>query len=194
MSDPQQPIQPQHPQYSPTQPVQPPVQPVQPQPMPQYAPPPAGYAPPYGATQYAIPYGYVIPSGRKFWALSFLLFIPYVGWIVSLIVSLVQNSSARHDPNPVVRENARWAANWMLTVVVMGAVGVALIVGAGMAGAATDSAGGDGDVWLPVAVLGLLLWSAVGVAHLVICIVGTVQADRRVFNPRVAIPFIRPIA
>lgn len=204
----QQPVQPQ-----PQQPVQ---QPVQPQPAPQqyaqpatpqYAPPqyaaPQPGTAPYGAPQPGAPqpgvhpypaYGYVLPSGRKFWALGFLFFIPYVGWLVSLIVVLALAGGARRDPNPVVRENARWAANWNLTVITALVVSVLIVVASGVAGAATDSAGGDGDAWLPFAIFGLLFGFAVGITHLVISIMGTIQADRQVFKPAIAIPFIRPIA
>ncbi|GAB2560993.1 DUF4870 domain-containing protein [Leucobacter ruminantium] len=194
--------------------AQPPATPAYPQPAPVYAPYSAD-RPQYGRTpttpaypQYAVaqpqyaPYGspvqppypgYRLPSGRKFWALGFLYFIPYLGWLVAPIVALTLNAGARRDPSPLVRENARWAANWSLTVLIAGVVAFITILGSAMAGAATDEAGGNGDVWFPVAMVGLLFLGIVWLAQLVICIIGTVQADRRVFDPVVVFSFFRRV-
>lgn len=205
------------PPYAPAQSLpeaQPPVAPAYPQPAPAYGPYSAD-RPQYGQMptapaypQYAVaqpqyaPYGspvqspypgYRLPSGRKFWALGFLYFIPYLGWLVAPVVALTLNAGARRDPSPLVRENARWAANWSLTVLIAGVVAFITIFGSAMAGAATDEAGGNGDVWFPVAMVGLLLLGIVWLAQLVICIIGTVQADRRVFDPVVVISFFRRV-
>ena len=76
--------------------------------------PPAYSASPQGGAAYAPQYA-VSPSGAKFWALLFLFYIPYVGLLVAIIVALVQRSNAKASPHPLVRENARWAANWALS-------------------------------------------------------------------------------
>ncbi|WP_449278084.1 hypothetical protein [Leucobacter sp. GX24907] len=173
-----------HPSYAQYPPQTPPGYPPHPHTV-SAQPLPPGY-PPYG-----VPYGYAFPSGRRFWAMGFLSYIPYVGMFVALIVILVMRSGAKGAPHPVIRENARWAANWILTAFAGLTLGFALMIGSAIAGAVTEDMGGDGDVWLPSAMVGILIFCAVAIAHLIVIIMGTVVADRRVFHPGIAIPFFR---
>ncbi|MFT4158077.1 MAG: DUF4870 domain-containing protein [Microbacterium sp.] len=158
---------------------------------PGYAATPPGYpVSPYG---YAAAYPFGIPSGRKFWALLFLCYIPYVGCFVTLIVSLVQWSKTRQSPFPIVRENARWAANWAFSYTLYMAVGaliiVIIVITTGFSYG--DSYGTDryqraGWISIPVFVL-----IAIGIYCLVTMIRGCVVADRVVHRPALTIPFFR---
>ena len=184
---------PQQPPYGQQPPQQPPYgqQPGYGQQPPQD--PNAPYAQPaYGQAPYAqMPYGYVMPSGRRFWAMGFLTYIPYVGFIVFLIVALAMNASARRDANAVVRENARWAANWSLSVAtfIVGAI-ILMIIG-GATGASLQSSGSNPSIAFVFVAIGGLVILATGIMHLVFTIMGTVQADRRVFKPALVIPYLR---
>lgn len=159
----------------------------------QYAAP-QGYGPQYGAP-YAYGAGYpeVGASGSKFWALTFLFFIPYLGFLISPIVASVLCASERRNPHERVRENARWAANWSLTVLMWQVIGFVLI-GFGIAlGVAEERATGSGAMGLALVIPGVLLGFGMGVVHLIVAIVGTVQAGSRVVALRLAIPFIRNV-
>lgn len=180
----------------------PPIPPQNPSQPPQgYAAPPQGYqapppeyaAQPQGYPVQSQPYGYggpgpyaLPPSGRKFWALLFLFYIPYVGFIVTIIVSLVQRASAKSSPHAIERENARWAANWVLSYVLYFIVVIALLV---VIGLGTTPPGG-GDPSMLIAIPGILL-IAVGIYCLVTMIRGTVRAGTAVHRPALAIPFFR---
>ncbi|MFK4759638.1 DUF4870 domain-containing protein [Microbacterium sp. ZW T5_45] len=157
-----------------------------------------GYpAPGYAAPGYAVqgypapgqPYGaygaYPVapPSGRRFWALQFMYYIPLAGVLVVLIVALVQRSSARLSPVPLVRENARWAANWVLSYLFYLVVCLSCIIALGIAFGDTRS---SGVIAIPV-----ILLYAIGIYCLVTIIIGTVKADRFVHRPYLALPFFR---
>lgn len=145
---------------------------------------------PYG---YA-PYGFTPPSGRKFWALLFLVYVPYVGALVSAIVALVQRNSAQSSPHGIVRENARWAANWALSYLLYLIVLVALLIIIGVGTSRPSSYDSYGSYssgpsnWLFVP--GLLI-IGIGIYWLVTVIRGTVTSDRVVHRPVLAIPFFR---
>lgn len=170
--------------------------PLHPAPAPGY-PTPQGY--PMAQGGYPISpgypaYGYVVPSGRKFWGLQFLVFVPYVGALVTVIVSLVQRSSARRSPLPIVRENARWAANWALSFLLYVIVSYALIVIVGIATSISSYEESYGTYrsapsgWIGIPVLLLL---GIGVYCLVTMIRGCVVSDRAVHRPVLALPFLR---
>src|SRR5699024_7083280 len=108
---------------------------------PQYGYPAApqyGYpaAPQYGypaASQYGYaPYSQPPASGAVSWAMGFLCFIPipYVSFLIAGIVMAAVYPSQRRK-GPVAAENARFAANWGLTVIlaVVVLVGSAIVVG-----------------------------------------------------------------
>lgn len=160
------------------------------------AQPPYGQVPPgYPAPGYA-PYGYAPISGRRYWALLFLTYIPYVGAIVAAIVAIVQRSSAMRSPHPIVRENARWAANWAISYALYLVALIVIFVTLGIAtsrpryeddyGYGTSGGGPSGWIALP----GLLIL-AIGIYCLVTIIRGTVIAERVVHRPALAIPFFR---
>lgn len=138
-------------------------------------------------------YGYAPPSGRRFWGLQFLVYVPYIGAIVAVIVSLVQRSAARQSPFPIVRENARWAANWALSFLlyVIASYALIVIVGFSTSTSSYDSYGSydsSPSGWIGIPVLLLL---GIGVYSLVTTIRGCVVSDRNVHRPALAIPFLR---
>lgn len=146
----------------------------------------------YPVPAYQQPYGLLPPSGRRFWAIQFLQYVPYVGWIVVAIVALVQRASARRSPFPIVRENARWAANWALsfalyTFVLIALMIILLMVHEGYA------ARGDYSNYAspPAALLVFIPLLAIGVYCLVTMIRGCIVADRAVHRPALALPFFR---
>lgn len=155
-----------------------------------YAIPPQGYAyPPQGYANapqgYAYPpQGYALPapSGRLYWALLFMLYIPYVGLLVALIVALVQRSSARKSPHPIMRENARWAANWALSYFFYFTASLVLLITIGI------STSRDGEPSGLIAIPAIV-FMGIGIYALVTMIIGTVRADRVVHRPVLAIPF-----
>lgn len=132
-------------------------------------------------------YGWAQPSGRKFWGLLFLFYIPYVGLIVVIIVSLVQRSTAKQSPYPIVRENARWAANWVLSYTFYLFVSFALVLAIGIPTAATSY---DGDP-SPLIAIPAVLMLGIGIYCLVTMIRGCVVADRVVHRPALALPLFR---
>lgn len=152
---------------------------------PQGYPAPQGYA---GQPQpYGVPNPYALqPSGRKYWGLLFLTYIPYVGGLVALIVALVQRGSAKNLPYPIMRDNARNAANWMLSYVLYFIVILLLLIIFGVG--TMDSRTGDPS---PVIILPAVLLLALGIYHLVTMIRGTVISDRVVHRPALSIPFFR---
>ncbi|WP_314651728.1 hypothetical protein [uncultured Microbacterium sp.] len=159
------------------------------------APPAAGYPAPQspayppasGSPAVQGPYGVMPPSGRRFWGLLFLVCIPYAGVIVALIVALVQRSGARRSPFEIVRENARWAANWALSFALYEFV---FLVGPTAAAVVTAEMSVDGKP-APWAFAPYLVLVAVGIYCLVTLIRGCVIADRVVHRPALAIPFFR---
>lgn len=163
------------------------------------ASPPYGQAPgPYAPYGYA-PYGYAPISGRKFWALLFLFYIPYAGLLVAPIVAIVQRRTAQHSPHAIVRENARWAVNWALSyalyiiALIAGFIAIAVTFSRPAAYRYADYDESYGDRSDPAAwiVLPALLIVAIGIYCLVTMIRGTVMSDRVVHRPALAIPFFR---
>ncbi|MFF7292986.1 DUF4870 domain-containing protein [Microbacterium sp. NPDC008134] len=183
---------------------------------PAYGQAPAGYpapgypapgypAPGYPAQGYPAPayspYGYPPISGRRYWALLFLFYVPYLGVVAAPIVAVVQRASAMRSPHPIIRENARWAANWALSyalylialVVIMITIGVATTRpysydSYGYDDYGYDSYGSSPSGW--IALPGLLIF-AIGIYCLVTMIIGTVTSERKVHRPALAIPFFR---
>ena len=94
----------------------------------------------------------------------------------------------RRNPDSLVRENSRWAANWVITVTLVAAIGSALVMFDTIAGLVVAGANENGTTPL-LLVANLLLWAAV-IGHLVVSIVGVARARTRIVNPKIAIPFI----
>lgn len=154
-------------------------------PAPGYQPPgypEPGYGMP-GAPGY--PYAMLPPSGRKYWGLLFLFYIPYVGVLVAIIVSLIQRSEAKNSPILIVRENARWAANWALSYTTYFAALMVLIMIIGV-GTSYGGRSPSGFIGIPA-----ILLFVNGIYCLVTVIRGTVISNQVVHRPLLAIPFFR---
>ena len=131
------------------------------------------------------------PSGAKFWALLFLFYIPYVGVLVGIIVSLVQRASNKTSPHEIVRENALWAANWALSYTLYFFVLLAIFIALGVVTSQPPADGmGPAEPSLIIALPGTVLF-AVGIYCLVTMIRGCVIGSQRVHRPALAIPFFR---
>lgn len=140
------------------------------------------------------PIEYTSISGRRYWGLLFLMYIPYFGVIVAIIVAIVQRLSAMHVQHPIVRENARWAANWAISyafyLIALIAIFLAVAAPLNALRYQEDYPGGEAlnfSVWL------ILVGSfiALVIYCLVTIIRGTVVSERVVHRPALAIPFLR---
>lgn len=157
-------------------------------PPPSAAYPPAGSpsAPnPYATNPYAPPRAYQppAPTGRVAWALGFLAYIPLpvAGLLLAAIVVLAVYPSQRRKGSVLAAENARGAANWALTVILVLVLCALWVLVLALSGA------NHGFFPIGVAVIVYLL---LGLAHAVVTIVGTVVSGRRVFRNPLGIPFI----
>ncbi|WP_241993266.1 hypothetical protein [Cryobacterium sp. TMB1-7] len=127
-------------------------------------------------------------SGRRFWGIGFLWFVPLFGALLAPVLLGILAAQNRRHPDALVRENSRWAANWVLTVTVVAAIGAAIVVCDAIIGLVLTGESESGPS--PTLLLAnLLLWAAV-IGHLVVSIVGVVRARTRIVNPKIAIPFI----
>ena len=126
---------------------------------------------------------YSAPSGVRFWALGFLWFVPMIGPVAVCVLLGVLAAHERRHPIPLVRENARWAANWAFTVSLVSLIAFEMT----MVNMFTVGAGARPTVLVMIA--SPLFWVA-GIAHLTVSILGVTRARSRVFYPRIAIPFM----
>jgi uncharacterized Tic20 family protein len=131
------------------------------------------------------PTGATPPNGKRFWRLLLLFLIPVLGFVVTPIVAVAQRAQTRRSPHELVRENARWAANWALSFVLYVIVLCAL-----MYVIAVVSTGADGTT-SPLLTVPWFVLAAVGIYCLVTLTRGELIADRRVHRPALAIPFFR---
>ena len=133
------------------------------------------------------------PTGTASWALGFLAYvpIPFLGQIAAGVVMAALYPAQRRK-SPVAAANGRRAANWGLTYVLLTVLAVGLTVPLGMYSNTLPTVE-DRQAFLPVALLPLGVWAfGVNVLHVVLVIIGTVQAARgRVFRNVVQIPFLR---
>lgn len=114
-----------------------------------------------------------------------LLPLPILSQLIAGIAMAAVYPSQR-GRSPVAAENARRAANWGLTVIVvtLGAIGLVLAL-QGLFG----SGDAEQDVWV---LWPFLVVVALGTAHLVVVVVGLVHtAQGKVFRNPLAIPFLR---
>lgn len=151
-----------------------------------------GYGPGnvYGATDAARPA--VQQSGAKYWGIGLLWFIPIFGALVAAVVLGVFAAQVRRHVNPVVRENSRWAANWVLTVTLAWILGGILIAADRIPHYVIYGTEVTTALTPLIAIANLVMWGAL-LSHLVISIIGLSVARARVLNPRIAIPFIPSI-
>jgi hypothetical protein len=142
------------------QPVPPP-----PNPYPAYTPPP--------------------PTGRFSWALGFLAYIPipYLSLVVAGIVMWATYPSRSRHPSALVRDNARHAANWGITILIIFLLCIAYVI------ATSVSAENRAAGFLPIG-WGVIAFFALGIVHLIVTIAGTVIGATRVFRGP-GIPFLR---
>lgn len=128
-------------------------------------------------------------TGARFWGLGFIWFVPIAGAIAAPILLGVLASWNRNHPDPLIRENARIAANWVLTATLLAVLGAVLSI---VNGTMHFIATGDMDPGREHSPLllasNLLLWTS-WLSHLVVSIVGVASARSRAVNPRIAIPF-----
>jgi uncharacterized Tic20 family protein len=129
-------------------------------------------------------------SGRRFWGIGFLWFVPFFGAVLAPILLGVFAAQNRRHPDPLVRENSRWAANWAITVTLVAAIGTALVLFNMIAVFVLTGDMPASRGLTPLLLLAnVLIWAA-WIGHLVVSIVGVASADTRVVNPKIAIPFI----
>lgn len=127
------------------------------------------------------------PAGTLSYALGFLGYLPLP--IVSNLVAGIAMAAAypsQRRRSALAAENARRAANWGLTMITVTLVAIGLVFALlGLFG--TD--GGEQDVWV---LWPFLAVPALGVAHLVVLVLGLVNTTRgTVFRNPLAIPFLR---
>lgn len=91
----------------------------------------------------------------------------------------------QREPNALKRENARWAANWMMTVLraetMLVAPGLVLLISMLLNGGESETAA------FAFSLLGLFY--LVDFVHLIVIIVGVVASRNRIFRPPLALPF-----
>ena len=145
--------------------------------------------PPYpqDAPQQIPPPGY---KGTAAWAMGFLAYIPipfFAQFVTGLVMAGVYPSHKKRGP--IAQANARNAANWGLTYSILTVVFVGLaIVFASIVSSGGDAASEQSRA-LPFIPLGL--WLVLNLVHVVVVIVGTVQASKgAVFRFPLAIRFI----
>lgn len=128
-----------------------------------------------------------LETGRYGWASGFLAWIPipFAGLIIAAIAMSLAYSRARFEGSALCTENARRATNWGLTILVFALVCVLYVV------VVTNTVPDANQGFFPVGAV-VIAYIVVVLAHTVITIAGTVKAGRgKVFNPGIAIPFIR---
>lgn len=121
-----------------------------------------------------------------YWAVGFGFLL---GWLVfaqgAAILAAYFWLENRREPNSLKRENARWAANWMMTALVAQTVlvvpGVVLLI------SMLFNGGGSETAALAFSLIGLFY--LVGFVHLIVTIVGLVASRNRIFRPPLALPF-----
>ncbi|KQO10443.1 hypothetical protein ASF06_09795 [Agreia sp. Leaf244] len=138
--------------------------------------PPAGYSQPLAAA----------PTGALAYGLGFLAYIPipYLSLLVAGIVMAAVYPSQK-TKGELAAENARQAANWGLSLIAY--IVLDFLFFAIMLATRGDDSTGFFPIGIPV-----VLFFALGIAHLVVIIMGLVAANKRtVLRNRIAIPFMR---
>jgi len=144
--------------------------------------------PTYAVSPHAPAYVRPLPTGRMSWALGFLAYIP-IPWVNTLVTGIVMAAvypSTRRKGVPVATENARIAANWGLTCILVMLLCLVYTFGMLVFGSQEVKTG-----FLPIG-WGAVAYMLLGLVHLIVTIMGTVVAGRgEVFRNLLAIPFIR---
>lgn len=161
----------------------PPVAPGEPS---SFAPPPQAYPPSSPAQQQWL----AAPrrTGIIAWGLGLLILVPlvYVN-VLAMAITVVAVGLAQRKHGGIAADNGCNAANWALSLFVVSIVVLGLGVILGLPGMT------NGDPWqISAYPLSFLLFIGLGMAHLVIPIVGMVKAGQgTVFRPP-SIRFFRP--
>ncbi|RUR01792.1 DUF4870 domain-containing protein [Labedella endophytica] len=130
-------------------------------------------------------------KGTGAWALGFLAYVP-IPFIAQIMTGLIMAGvyPTHKKRGAIAHANARHAANWGLTystltvVLILLAIGFAALITNGGSTTASGSV-----TALPLIPLGL--WMLVSLVHVIVTIIGTVQASRgAVFRFPLAIRFI----
>lgn len=123
------------------------------------------------------------PAGVLPWALGLLAYIPVP--LVSMVIAGIAMAAvypSQRRRSPVAAENARRAANWGLTVILV--VVLMLVAVAVLSLVLTGPGAGP--------VVPLLAVIPLGIAHLVVVVLGIMRANRgQVSAVPIAIPFLR---
>lgn len=143
--------------------------------------PAQGY--PAGTYPAAVP-----PRGLLPWALGLLILIPFpfVGGLASGIAMAVSGGTSRRFGG-VAGENARAAANWGLTYLLVSTVLLISHFVILFSLTADSPSSGFYPIGIPITI-----WFALSVTHIVLSIVGLVKASRGVVFKPVALPFFSP--
>lgn len=124
-------------------------------------------------------------TGRFSWALGFLAYIPipYVSLLIAAIAMWATYPGRSRHPSALVRDNARNAANWAITVLLVFVLCIVYTIV--MAIPEENRTGG----FLPIGG-GIIAFLALSVVHLIVTIAGTVIGATRVVRGP-GIPFLR---
>jgi uncharacterized Tic20 family protein len=147
--------------------------------------PPANPAQPYQQPGYPQPLA-APATGALPYGLGFLAYIP-IPYLSLLVAGIVMASvyPSQKRKGGLAAENARHAANWGLSLIAYMVLDFLFI--AIMLATLNEDSRGFFPVGIPI-----LIFLALGIAHLVVIIMGLVAANKRtVFRNRIAIPFIR---
>lgn len=126
------------------------------------------------------------PTGATSWAMGFLAYIPipFLNFVISSVVMICLYPATRKKGFPIASENARMAANWALTVLLVLILMAASLL---VLMALIPSKEGFFPIGTP-----LVLYPILGVTHLIVTIAGTVTARKgKIFRNALAIPFLR---
>jgi len=129
-----------------------------------------------------------VETGRYGWALGFLAWIPipFVGLLIAAVAMSFARRTPRRKGSALCTENTRGATNWGLTVLAVALVCVAYFIAILLGFPDVAQRG-----FFPLGAV-VIVYFVLVVVHSVLTIAGTVVAGRgKVFNPRIAIPFVR---
>lgn len=127
-------------------------------------------------------------SGQAYWVAGLSPLVPYLGGVLQLVLPAILLQQARSSPSRLVRENARWAANWNLTCFVLTHSLAALCVVIAVISFVFEI-----DGLFTWAIILMCLACLTAVVHLAVTAIGIIVAGRRVFRPVIAIPFFREV-
>ena len=125
-------------------------------------------------------------NSREFWLLGFLVLVPYIGPYLTVLIAAFRFRHVRHDPEPMIRENARQAVNWNLTffVILTPLASMSFLL-------AAASFVLRFDPLFAIGACGILLADLMVILHFGITIWGTIRAKKSVARVPFSIRFFR---